>query len=196
MAKKEEPSLSLASPEAATSAAESAWIHWKDTRADAGIEYITGVKAGVTYEVRARYINVLGVHGPWTYSTCQVEGPSGPEAPTGLTFSTSPAAMSTVPPLWSGYERTKYAAALILWNESTSSDVLHYELGSLGTSGNVIPFKRVPVGTTSAPIYGGAEYNPTVDEITVRAVSRSGLASAWATPMIMAFPTFAYGPPD
>jgi hypothetical protein len=66
--------------------ADSDWTTWLEGRSDALLDYITDVVAGVSYDVRAQFVNVIGVRGAFcATATVSVNGDLvAPGVPTSL----------------------------------------------------------------------------------------------------------------
>jgi hypothetical protein len=68
------------------------YVPWNAARGDALFDYITNVKVGLQYNVRARFRNQSGVRGAWTVATsASVVGDTvAPNAPASLTATAKP----------------------------------------------------------------------------------------------------------
>ena len=97
--------------------ADSSWIPADTLAADLTATWISPVQDGVSYDVRARSVNTIGVRGAWTQASVTVVGKTAPPA-------NVPSATANVLP----------DGVLLTWGSVSDADLAQYEIRTGGTS--------------------------------------------------------------
>ena len=152
----------------------------------AGNVSVDDLTPGVNYVFAVQAFSFSGVLSTIS-STLSRTSPSGPtpSAPSALASSTSDASLSQAPiRFFLSGSRTKIAVCKVTWTASASADVAYYEVrtdslfGLPGVYDDVLI--RVPYNQLFAYVYWASASTATTD---VRAVSRSGVASSYTSPI-------------
>jgi hypothetical protein len=165
--------------------ADAVWIPWTLVRGDIVEEYITDVQDGIDYDVRIRSENTMRGVSAWVSDSITAgQKTSAPNAPTGVNCEPK-----LSPPLTAGL--ALLFAGRATWVASTSPDVSYYEIKITTTDSDAAvnysyffpQLENVNVGVTKEnwiDFYLNFT-TPVVGYLRVRAVDRSGNASAWAS---------------
>ena len=162
---------------------ETEWLPWGTTRGDVVEDYLTDVESGIEYGVRVRAENTLRAVSAWVTDTITVgQKTSAPNAPTGVTLSSD----GVVPRFFPGTEVFNFGCR-VFWNEADESDFAYYEVKATFTNSDAaIDYTWSSIAQSSPGIARVTDpfviiYNPVLQAgfVRVRAVDRTGNASAW-----------------
>ena len=162
---------------------ETEWLPWGTTRGDVVEDYLTDVESGIEYGVRVRAENTLRSVSSWVTDTITVgQKTSAPNAPTGVTLSSD----GVVPRFFPGTEVFNFGCR-VFWNEADESDFAYYEVKATFTNSDAaIDYTWSSIAQSSPGIARVTDpfviiYNPVLQAgfVRVRAVDRTGNASAW-----------------
>lgn len=168
--------------------ADAVWIPWTLVRGDIVEEYITDVQDGIGYDVRIRSENTMRGVSAWVSdSITGGQKTSAPNAPTNVN-----SLPLKSPPLPAAAVYTIQLAGRATWTPSTSTDVAYYEAKVTTTDSDAAVnyswfFPQLEVDTVGRTTDNWIDYylntagGPATGYLRVRAVDRSGNASAWAS---------------
>jgi hypothetical protein len=161
----------------------SSWI-LADQQYAAGTARIDDLTPGITYNFGIRAISNGGAPSAVsaTLSQAAPNKTAGPNAPTGVTLSSD----GVVPRFFPGTEVFNFGCR-VFWNKADESDFAYYEVKATFTNSDAaIDYTWSPIGQSSPGVARVTDpfviiYNPNLQSgwVRVRAVDRTGNASAW-----------------